>query len=191
MLFGSNSSSAPRSDLASSAWARSSRSERSLPKSIRCSQSTPMVAPREAMLVIGVFLSPSAATRRVPCALPGIVNQIEHPRQSTIKLDERTERPKKELPGEDRSHQLGVLEPWFQLARLDPSRELDQHLVDRRVGAQFLLFADDQAAHLLALAFAALEPVLQDRHLGVLQRPAGQHGVEQGGRVALRRQVVD
>src|SRR6188472_3449221 len=57
MLFGSKSNSAPRSDASSACRARASRSERSRSKSIRCSQSTAMVAPREAMFVI--CLSPS------------------------------------------------------------------------------------------------------------------------------------
>src|SRR2546429_8540164 len=52
MLFGSNRSNAPRSDSASVRLARASRSERSLPKSIRCSQSTAIVAPRDAMFVV-------------------------------------------------------------------------------------------------------------------------------------------
>src|SRR2546430_2684389 len=108
MVFGANSSSAPRSDFCSSAWARARRSERSLAKSIRCSQSTPMVAPREAMLVIGVFLSPSATQRSLRPA--PIVNQIEHLRQPEIRLDERVEGTKNELPGQRRSHQLGVLQ---------------------------------------------------------------------------------
>ena len=50
-LFGSNSSSAPSSDDASWALVFSSRVLRSRSKSTRCSQSTAIVAPREAMFM--------------------------------------------------------------------------------------------------------------------------------------------
>src|SRR6202012_456716 len=152
MLFGSNNSSAPRSDFCSSAWARARRSPRNLSKSMRCSQSPPIVAPREAMLVIGVSLSPSCNPGAV-CALGEIVNQIEHRRQRWLGR----------MNGGD--HQLRVLHTRLQLPRIDPPRELDQHPVDRRIAAQLRHFLDPQAAHLLALALAALEPVLQDRDL--------------------------
>src|SRR5262245_5928831 len=52
MLFGSKRRSAPRSDASSICPARASRSLRSRAKSIRCSQSTAIVAPREAMFVV-------------------------------------------------------------------------------------------------------------------------------------------
>src|SRR3954447_3938756 len=52
MLLGSNSRSAPRSEARSDACARLRRSDRRRAKSMRCSQSTAMVAPRDAMCVI-------------------------------------------------------------------------------------------------------------------------------------------
>src|SRR5437868_13484143 len=51
MLLGSNRSSAPRSEALSAVWARSSRSRRSRAKSMRCYQSTAIVAPGDAMLM--------------------------------------------------------------------------------------------------------------------------------------------
>src|SRR5262245_42446998 len=51
MLFGSNSSSAPRSEASRALRARWRRSARSRVKSTRCSQSTPIVAPRDAMFM--------------------------------------------------------------------------------------------------------------------------------------------
>src|SRR3954447_19285027 len=56
MLFWSNSSTAPSDDSRSDARARSRRSERSRAKSMRCSQSTAMVAPREAMFMDALLL---------------------------------------------------------------------------------------------------------------------------------------
>src|SRR3954464_14802592 len=56
MLFWSNSRSAPSDESRSDARARSRRSERSRAKSIRCSQSTAMVAPREAMFMDALLL---------------------------------------------------------------------------------------------------------------------------------------
>src|SRR6187401_1485106 len=90
MLFGSNRSSAPRSDSASALLARASRSERSLAKSIRCSQSTAIVAPRDAMFVTGSpvprcwphdarFLQPAEERDEVlvtVSALDGVLEQV-------------------------------------------------------------------------------------------------------------------
>src|SRR3954451_19319002 len=56
MLFWSNSSSAPSDESRSDARAFSRRSERSRAKSMRCSQSTAMVAPREAMFMDALLL---------------------------------------------------------------------------------------------------------------------------------------
>src|SRR5581483_10739696 len=71
MLFGSKRSSAPRSDAASAALAFSSRSRRSRGKSTRCSQSTAIVAPCEAM-GIGLLLPvPIGCSRTVNMAPTG------------------------------------------------------------------------------------------------------------------------
>ena len=51
MLFGSKSSRAPRSEAASARFVFSRRARRSRSKSTRCSQSTAMVAPRDAILM--------------------------------------------------------------------------------------------------------------------------------------------
>ena len=51
-LLGSNSSSAPSSEAASWAFVFSRRTARRRAKSTRCSQSTAIVAPREAMVMI-------------------------------------------------------------------------------------------------------------------------------------------
>ena len=57
MLFWSKRRTAPRLDSRSDPRAFSSRSLRSLAKSIRCSQSTAIVAPREAMFILSLPLS--------------------------------------------------------------------------------------------------------------------------------------
>ena len=56
MLFWSKRSTAPRLESRSEARAFSNRSLRSLAKSIRCSQSTAIVAPREAMFMVALLL---------------------------------------------------------------------------------------------------------------------------------------
>src|SRR5689334_19982259 len=56
MLFWSNSSTAPSDEARSDARARSRRSERSRAKSMRCSQSTAMVAPRAARFMDALLL---------------------------------------------------------------------------------------------------------------------------------------
>lgn len=78
-----------------------------------------------------------------------------------------------------------------QLAGLDPAGDLDQALVDRRRAAELALLLDDEAVDLLALGAAALHPVLEDGDAGVLQRPAGEDGVQQRRRVALRGSLLD
>src|SRR5436305_8896325 len=64
MLFWSNNSTAPNDDSPSDARAFARRSVRSFEKSIRCSQSTAIVAPREAMFMVGPLLV-SVGVRRV------------------------------------------------------------------------------------------------------------------------------
>src|SRR5689334_23337233 len=55
MLFWSNNRTAPSEESRSDARAFSRRSERSFAKSILCSQSTAIVAPREAMFIVGIL----------------------------------------------------------------------------------------------------------------------------------------
>src|SRR5215213_3662586 len=64
MLFWSKRSTAPSSDACSDACAFARRSLRSFAKSIRCSQSTAIVAPREAIFMDGLLPRLPPAQRR-------------------------------------------------------------------------------------------------------------------------------
>src|SRR5436309_10677502 len=85
MLFGSKRSRAPRSDASRAAFARAERSARSREKSIRCSQSTAMVAPRDAIFL---FTSPPSSHAQ-PAAVHGEVDAVHGPvlQQESRRLD--------------------------------------------------------------------------------------------------------
>ena len=73
-----------------------------------------------------------------------------------------------------------------QLAALDAMRNIDQLCVDGGLASKSPLFAYDKSVDVLDLAAAALLPVLQNRHFGGGQGPAGQNCVDQRGRVMVR-----